>query len=150
MDTMQSEHFSNWKKYIETELKDSGFDQSDFGKAAFELLSETYKISNGEPLFIEHLLNLITRLSKNLPITLITEKDFKDVPVMDGDRTILISTCTKFPYVYKCPSDGEYYNDRGIAFLDANGNKMYMSNGNYRSKVKIELPYAVNEEIVYI
>lgn len=150
MNMMQKEHYDNWKKYIESELKESGFDQSDFGKAVFQLLIETYKITNGEPLVMGQLLNIVSKLSQNLPITLITEKDFEDVSIKDGDNNVTVSVCKKFPSVYKCPTDGNYYNDRGIAFVDSNGNKMYMSNGEHRSKVQIQLPYALQEKIVHI
>lgn len=150
MDDMLKEHHENWLKYIKSELKASGFDKSKFGEKMLEYLTEMYIISEGRINVMEQLHEVTGRLMDNIPITAITEDDFELVDVKDGYNIVVVSVCKKFPYIYRSPQDGKYYNDRAICFVDVNGNKMYMSNGQYRSTQEITLPYYVNEKIVNI
>lgn len=150
MDDMLKEHHENWLNYIKSELKESGFDQSKFGEKMVEYLVEMYIISEGRINVMEQLHEITRRLMDNKPITVITEKDFVGTDVKDGDNIVVVDICTKYPYIYRSPQDGKYYNDRGVCFVDDNGNKMYMSNGQYRSTVEITLPYYLNEKIVKI
>ena len=150
MDDMLKEHHENWLNYIKSELKESGFDQSKFGEKMLDYLVEMYIISEGKINVMEQLHEVTRRLMDNKPITVITEKDFHSVDVQDGSNIVVVDFCKKYPHIYRSPQDGKYYNDRGICFVDDNGNKMYMTNGQYRSTVEITLPYYLNEQIVKI
>lgn len=147
---MLKEHHGIWLNYIKTELKDSGFDQSKFGEIVLDYVTEIYKMSEGQPNIMEQLHDLTRRLIENKPITTITEKDFEPIDVQDGQNIVVVYVCKKYPHIYRSPQDGKYYNDRAICFVDVNGNKMYMSNGQYRSTQEITLPYYLQEKFVNI
>lgn len=147
---MLKEHHEIWLNYIKNELKESGFDQSNFGPILLDYVTEIYKMSNGQPNIMEQVHDMTRRLMENKPITEITEKDFHKVDVKDGKNIVVVDVCKKYPYIYRSPQDGKYYNDRGICFINENGNKMYMSNGQHRSTVEITLPYFLQEKFVNI
>jgi hypothetical protein len=136
------------KKYAEKELELSGFDQTEFGKTALKLLDDLADLTHGDSETMKQLCNMLTRLIDCRPLTAITEEDFEAETYSEGDRTVEILRCTRYPYVYKM--DGKYYDDRAVAFRrvdSAESDKMYIYQSGNSSKQEIELPYFPSEEI---
>lgn len=150
MDKNLQEYYDNWLNYIKKELKDSGFDQSDYGNKLLEYLKALFEISEGQRHIMDQLFEVTKRLAENKPITVITEADFEPIDVQDGKNIVVVYVCTKYPHIYRSPNDGKYYNDRAITFVDSNGNKMWMSNGQHVSTREITLPYYLQDEYVNI
>jgi hypothetical protein len=135
-------------KYAERELELSGFDQTEFGKTALKLLADLADLTKGDPETMKQLCGLLPRLIDRRPLTVITEQDFEVETHVEGDRTVEISRCTRYPYVYKM--DGRYYDDRAIAFRRADGtdtDRMYIYQSGNSSKQEITLPYFPSEEV---
>ena len=139
------------KKYAERELELSGFDQTEFGKTALKLLDDLADLTQGDSETMKQLCGLLTRLIDRRPLTAITEEDFETETHSEGDRTVEILRCTRYPYVYK--TDGKYYDDRAVAFrrLDsAESDRMYIYQSGNSSKQEIELPYFPNEKVTVL
>jgi hypothetical protein len=136
------------KKYAEKELELSGFDQTEFGKTALKLLDDLADLTKGDSETMKQLCGLLPRLIDRRPLSPITEADFETETHTEGDRTVEISRCTRYPYVYKM--DGKYYDDRAVAFRridSADTDRMYIYQSGNSSKQEITLPYFPSEEV---
>jgi hypothetical protein len=136
------------RKYAERELELSGFDQTEFGKTALKLLDDLADLTHGDPETMKQLCALLPRLIDRRPLTAITEEDFETETHSEGDRTVEILRCTRYPYVYKM--DGKYWDDRAVAFCradSAESDRMYIYQTGNSSKQEIELPYFPCEEV---
>jgi hypothetical protein len=136
------------KKYAERELELSGFDQTEFGKTALKLLGDLADLTQGDPETMKQLCDMLSRLIDRRPLTAITEEDFELETHSEGDRTVEILRCTRYPYVYKM--DDKYYDDRAVAFRRADStesDRMYIYQTGNSSKQEITLPYFPSEEV---
>ncbi len=136
------------RKYAERELELSGFDQTEFGKTALKLLADLADLTKGDPETMKQLCTLLPRLIDRRPLTVITEEDFETETHSEGDRSVEILRCTRYPYVYKM--DGKYYDDRAVAFRrsdSAASDRMYIYQSGNSSKQEIALPYFPSEEV---
>ena len=136
------------KSYAETELKLSGFDQTEFGETALRLLDNLVDLSKGDVDTMKQLCGLIPKLIDRKPLTAITEDDFEIETYSEGDQNIEILRCTRYPYVYSM--NGKYYDDRAVAFRRYNrpeSDRMYIYQTTNSSKQEITLPYYPVEEV---
>jgi hypothetical protein len=136
------------RKYAKTELELSGFDQTEFGKTALKLLDDLADLTQGDAETMKQLCALLPRLIDCRPLTAITEEDFETETYSEGDRTVEILRCTRYPHVYKM--DGKYYDDRAVAFRkvdSAESDRMYIYQSGNSSKQEIALPYFPSEEV---
>jgi hypothetical protein len=139
------------KKYAEHELEISGFDQTEFGKTALKLLDDLTDLTHGDPETMKQLCSLLPRLIDRRPLTAVTEEDFETETHSEGDCTVEILRCTRYPYAYKM--DGKYYDDRAVAFRradSAESDRMYIYQSGNSSKQEITLPYFPSEEVITI
>ena len=140
------------KTYAQKELELSGFDQTDFGKTVTILLENLADLSKDDPNTMKQLVNLLPRLIDRQPIAPITEDDFELESVTDGDKSVGIARCTRYPYAYRTP-DGKYWDDRAVAFRysdEPDTNKIYLYQLGNSSKQEIILPYYPSETIKVI
>jgi len=137
--TAFKEHLKN---YASKELELSGFDQTSFGKTLLILLDDLAELTQGDAETMKQLCNLLPRLIDQIPIAPITEEDFKVELYTEGDRTVELVRCTRYPYVYKM--DDKYYDDRAVAFRYSDSeesDRMYIYQTGNSSKQEITLPY---------
>jgi hypothetical protein len=135
-------------KYAERELVLSGFDQTNFGKTALKLLDDLADLTQGDAETMKQLCGMLPRLINRRPLTAITEEDFDVETHSEGDRSVEILRCTRYPYVYKM--DGKYYDDRAVSFRRADSaelDRMYIYQTVNNSKQEITLPYFPSEEV---
>lgn len=130
------------KKYAETELELTGFDKTDVGKTILQLLDELSDVTKGDASTMKQICGWLPRLIDGIPISPITEEDFKPEYYGNNNENLLVMRCTRYPYVYKS-NDGKYWNDRAVGFKFKNAPEtdimfLYKPNG---SKREITLPY---------
>jgi hypothetical protein len=97
---------------------------------------------------MKQLCALLPRLIDRRPLTAITEDDFELETYSEGDRTVEILRCTRYPYLYK--QDRKYWDDRAVAFRKAGSadtDRMYIYQTANSSKQEITLPYFPREEV---
>jgi hypothetical protein len=136
------------KKYAERELELTGFNQTEFGKTALKLLDDLADLTQENSETMKQLCSMLARLIDRRPLTAITEEDFETETHVEGNRTVEILRCTRYPHVYKM--DGKYYDDRAIAFRGLNSaesDRMYIYQTGNSSKQEITLPYFPSEEV---
>jgi hypothetical protein len=136
------------KKYAEHELKLIGFDQTEFGKATVTLLETLADLTKNNPEIMKQLCLFLPNLVDCNPISPITEADFVLETYTEGDCSIEILRCTRYPYVYKMGE--KYYNDRAVAFRSADSaesDRMYLYQLDNSSKQQVTLPYYPSEEV---
>ena len=136
------------KNYATKELELIGFMESEFGNECLNFLDKCADISHNDTNTMKELCNLLIRLVDKKPLSPITEDDFEVETYTEGNKTLEISRCTRYPYIYKM--NGKYYNDRAVAFRridDAESDRMYIYQTRNSSKQEITLPYFPNEEI---
>lgn len=134
--------------FARNELKLINFDQSDLYEPILELLKQSSKMCNNDPETMKQLCALLPRLIDRKPLSAITEKDFETETHVEGDRSVEILRCTRYPYLYKM--DGRYYDDRAVAFRRADSaetDRMYIYQTGNSSKQEVELPYFSREEV---
>ena len=140
-----SEHLLN---YAKTELKITNFDKTELGDTILKFLEQSANITGNNSESMKQLANMLILLIDQKPISPITEEDFEVETHLEGDRTVEILRCTRYPYLYKM--DGKYWDDRAVAFRRANSaesDKMYIYQSGNSSKQEVELPYFPREEI---
>jgi len=148
---LQENRLEDFLKYVKTELELSNFDKTEFGKSTVEYLQQLYALTNGNSITMNLLHNNVEKLIQNVPIVPLQESELVETyaDVNDGNGTkITIMKHPRYEYVYKDPTDGKYYNDRGIGFKTKNGLVYYGSNGANISKVEIQFPYTVEPKII--
>ena len=136
------------KKYAERELELTGFMQSEFGPACLEFLDRCADVAGNDPESMKRICEILPRLIDRRPLSVITEADFETETHSEGDRTVEILRCTRYPYLYK--QDGRYWDDRAVAFQredSAPGDRMYVYQSGNSSKQEVELPYFPVERI---
>jgi hypothetical protein len=124
------------------------------GEAVLRLIEESVKISGNNATVISMLCQMPFKLVDNQVLSPITEEDFEEQfdENPSGDP-VKVLRCKRRYSVYKDLSNDTYYDDKGIAYINVNDpqqNKMYIYQGSFNSKVKIDLPYSAQEQIVYI
>ena len=137
------------KKYAEKELELIGFMQSDFGPACLEFLEKCADFASDDPESMKQVCEVIPRLINLKPLSDITEADFEKETYTEGDKSLEILRCTRYPYLY-CMPDGKYYDDRAVAFRRADSaetDRMYIYQSGNSSKQEVELPYFPREEV---
>jgi len=136
------------REYAERELELTGFMQAPFGEACLEFLDKLADVAGDDPASMKQVAAIIPRLIDRQPLSPITETDFEAETHREGDRTVEILRCTRYPHVYKM--DGTYYDDRAIAFRradSAESDRMYVYQGGNSSKQEVTLPYFPRERI---
>lgn len=136
------------REYTERELELIGFMQSEFGAACLEFLDKCADVAGNDPESMKQICEIVPRLIDRRPLSPITEADFEAETYAEGDRTVEILRCTRYPYLYKM--DGKYYDDRAVAFRRANSaetDRMYIYQSGNSSKQEVELPYFPKEEV---
>lgn len=134
--------------YSEKELNLIGFMDSEFGAVCLDFLDKCANIAGNDPESMKRICEIIPRLIDRHPLSPITETDFETETHSEGDRSVEILRCTRYPYLYKM--DGKYYDDRAIAFRrsdSAETDRMYIYQTGNSSKQEVELPYFPKEEI---
>jgi len=134
--------------YANRELELAGFNQTEFGKTVLKMLEDLADLTHNNPQTMKQLCLLLPRLINREPLTAITEDDFEVETHSQGDRSVEISRCTRYPYIYKS-IDGKYWNDRAVAFKFKNSPEtdlmfLYRPNG---SKREITLPYYLTTDV---
>ena len=136
------------RQYAERELKLTGFMESEFGSVCLDFLEKCADVAGSDPESMKRVCEIIPRLIDRKPLSVITEADFELETHTEGDRTVEILRCTRYPYLYKM--DGKYYDDRAVAFRRADSretDRMYIYQGKNGSKQEVELPYFPKEEV---
>ena len=137
------------RQYAERELELTGFMDSEFGPACLEFLEKCADVAGLDPESMKRICEIIPRLIDRRPLSPITEADFELETHTEGDRTVEIMRCTRYPYLYRMP-DGKYYDDRAVAFRRADSSesdRMYIYQTGNSSKQEVELPYFPREEV---
>lgn len=145
------EENSHLLEFARQELKLTHFDQSELNTPILDLLEHSSKMCNNNPETMKQIVNMIIRLIDRSPLAPITEEDFEIETYVEGDRSLEILRCTRYPYLYK--QDGKYWDDRAIAFRfsdSAETDKMYLYQTGMNSKQEISLPYFPSETIKVI
>jgi len=136
------------RQYAEKELELIGFTESEFGEACLEFLERCADVAGNDPESMKQVVGIIPRLIDRRPLSPITEADFEMETHANGDRTVEILRCTRYPHLYKM--DGCYYDDRAVAFRradSAESDRMYLYQSGNSSKQEVELPYFPSEEV---
>ena len=139
------------REYAERELELTGFMQSEFGPACLEFLETCADVAGSDPESMKRVCEILPRLIDRKPLSAITEADFEIETHTQGDRTIEIERCTRYPHLYK--KDGKYWDDRAVAFRRANSaesDRMYIYQSGNSSKQEVELPYFPREEVKFL
>lgn len=129
------------QEYAERELKLIGFMESEFGSVCLNFLDKCADIVGNDPESMKQICEILPRLIDRKPLSPITETDFEVETYAEGDRTVEILRCTRYPHLYKM--DGKYYDDRAVAFKFKNSidSDIMFSYGDNGSKREIDLPY---------
>ena len=136
------------REYAEKELELIGFMQSEFGPVCLEFLDKCADVAGNDPESMKRICEIVPRLIDRRPLSAITEADFEAETHSEGDRTVEILRCTRYPYLYKM--GGKYYDDRAVAFRRADSaetDRMYIYQSGNSSKQEVELPYFPKEEV---
>lgn len=136
------------RAYAEHELRLIGFMETEFGATCLKFLEELAEISGNDPASMKIVLGMVNRLIDQQPLSAITEEDFEVEDHTQGNETLQILRCTRYPSLYK--KDGKYWDDRAIAFQQANSNpneRIYLYSSENQSKQEVTLPYFPNNEI---
>ena len=136
------------REYAEHELELIGFMDSEFGLACLEFLEKCADVAGSDPESMKRICEIIPRLIDRKPLSAITEADFEAETHSEGNRSVEILRCTRYPYLYKM--DGKYYDDRAVAFRRADSaetDRMYVYQTGNSSKQEVELPYFPSEEV---
>lgn len=137
------------REYAERELKLIGFMESEFGPACLEFLDKCADVAGSDPESMKRVCEIIPRLIDRKPLSVITEADFEAETHQEGDRSLEMQRCTRYPHLYRMP-DGKYYDDRAVAFRRADSaetDRMYIYQCGNSSKQEVELPYFPREEV---
>lgn len=149
---MQKNNFkSSLTEYAKYELQLIGFMESPFGETCLEFLDKCADISNCDPQSMKTICEILPRLIDKLPLSAITEKDFKPETYIEGNKSVEISRCTRYPYLYKF--NDKYYDDRAVAFrkkTDPESDRMYIYQSGNSSKKEVELPYFPIEKLIVL
>jgi len=138
----------NLINFAQTELNLIGFMDTSVGSSILTLLEDLVDISKGDTEVMKQILYLLPDLVDKKVVSPITENDFEIETHTEGDRTVEILRCTRYPYVYKM--DGKYWDDRAVAFRKADSaetDRMYIYQTGNSSKQEITLPYFPSEEV---
>jgi len=136
------------REYAERELELIGFMETDFGKTCLKFLEDLADIAGSNPESMKAVCEILPRLIDKQPLSAITEADFETETYVEGNRSVVIERCTRYPYLYK--QDGKYWDDRAIAFQkedSAPKDRMYVYQNGNSSKQEVELPYFPQEKI---
>lgn len=139
-------------QFAELELKLSGFSETEYGKAALEYIKQTYNIVNSDINGVRRLHQNIAGLVDQVPLAPLLEEELQMTETLEfrnGAYTKMFrKQHPRVPFVYEY--DGKFYDDRAIAFVQADGTVWYGQNGKHRSKKEITFPYYRQEQRVYI
>ena len=136
------------REYAERELELTGFLQTEFGKTCLKFLDDLADVAGEDSESMKTVLEMIPRLIDKKPLSPITQNDFEIETHTQGDRTIEIERCTRYPHLYK--KDGKYWDDRAVAFQreDSNPNdRMYVYQSGVSSKREVSLSYFPRETV---
>ncbi len=89
------------RQYAEKELELIGFTESEFGEACLEFLERCADVAGNDPESMKQVVGIIPRLIDRRPLSPITEADFEMETHANGDRTVEILRCTRYPHLYK-------------------------------------------------
>ena len=137
------------RQYAERELKLIGFMESEFSAACLDFLDKCADVAGNDPESMKRICEILPRLIDRRPLSAITEEDFETETHSEGDHTVEILRCTRYPYLYRMP-DRKYYDNRAVAFRRADSSesdRMYIYQTGNSSKQEVELPYFPREEI---
>jgi hypothetical protein len=141
-------------EHAEKELDLIGMKDLPVGRSIIDLIVKAGLVCNNETHVVREICNFLPVLLNGGLLSPITENDFVETVAEDGKGNLVkIIQCTRRDSVYKDPNTGEYYDERGICFINKNNpveHKMYIYNEDKNSKTKIELPYFPVEKIVYL
>jgi hypothetical protein len=139
-------------EFARNELKLINFDQSELYGPILELLKQSSKVCNNDSETMKQIVYMLVRLIDREPLSPITELDFELEYHSEGNNTVTIHRCTRYPYVYSM-GDGKYWNDRAVVFRFADSaetDKMYLYQSGNNSKQEITLPYFPVETVKII
>ena len=139
------------RKYAERELELIGFMQSEFGPACLDFLEKCADVAGNDLESMKKIFEIVPRLIDRRPLSPITEADFEAETHVEGDHSLEILRCTRYPYLYK--QDGKYWDDRAVVFSRADSadtDRMYLYQTGYNSKQEVDLPYFPKEEVKII
>jgi hypothetical protein len=130
-------------EHARRELKITNFDQTELGDIILKFLEQSAKITNNDTNSMYQLVNMLSLLIDQKPISPITEDDFIEEEYFEGNNSIKIWRCTRYQHLYKT-EDGRYWDDRAIAFRFADSSssdRIYLYQNGRSSKQEITLPY---------
>ena len=136
------------REYAQRELELTGFMATEFGTTCLKFLDDLADVAGEDPESMKTVAEMLTRLIDRRPLSAITEEDFETETHQEGDRTVEIERCTRYPYLYK--QDGRYWDDRAVAFRRADSadtDRMYVYQSGNSSKQEVELPYFPREQV---
>ena len=136
------------REYAQRELELTGFMATEFGTTCLKFLDDLADVAGEDPESMKTVAEMLTRLIDRRPLSAITEEDFETETHQEGDRTVEIERCTRYPYLYT--QDGRYWDDRAVAFRRADSadtDRMYVYQSGNSSKQEVELPYFPREQV---
>jgi len=139
-------------EYAERELRLANLlDHHPIASSTLAFLKDLCDLTLCQPQAMTHFMNVVHQLTEMKPITPITEADFEEQAIDAGNGNVVTRhVCTRWSSIHKA-SDGKYYDDQAVVFRVKNRpdlGSMFMYQGSFSSKKQIELPYAVQPQIV--
>jgi len=137
------------RQFAERELDRAGFGDKEFKSAVLHFLDAADELVKGDAESVKKLSRVIDSLVDRQVLTEITEDDFEDEYHSQGENTVVIRRCTRYPYLYQT-EDGRYWDDRAVAFQredSLESDRMYIYQSGNSSKREVELPYFPQERI---
>lgn len=138
-------------QYAKRELAITAFDQTELGDTVLKFLEQSADLTGNNTDSMQQLVTMLSLLIDQQPVAPITETDFEAETHTEGDRTVEILRCTRYPYLYK--QHGRYYDDRAVAYRfadSAESDRMYLYQSGRNSKQEVELPYYPSKQVQVI
>ena len=133
--------------YAKTELEYNGMIHTAVGKNMLDLIQSTYDLAEGNKFMMRHIVNMLDRLDKQLPLLPLEEDGMIPIPHLNGPDQMQHS---RYRSVYQ-GKDGKYYDDKAVAFVADDGSFTYFhGNGIYNSNIEIQFPYYPEPKYIYI
>jgi len=136
------------RQFAEQELDRAGFGDKEFKSAVLHFLDAADDLTRGDSSAVKQLSFVVHSLVDRRVLTEITEEDFEDEYHSQGDNSVLIRRCTRYPYLYQT-EDGKYWDDRAVGFKTSEDSPdiQYRYQSQDSSKREVSLPYFPETEI---
>lgn len=133
--------------YAKTELELNGMINTPVGQHMLDLIQSAWDLGEGNKFMLVHIVNMLDRLTKKLPLLPLEEDGMIPVPHANGPDQMQHN---RYRSVY-LGEDGKYYDDQAVAFVADDGSLTYFfGNSEYNSRIEIQFPYYPEPKYVYI